>query len=67
MQTSIHWNIGIDPCNADTDHVAPQPTIDQGMEINSLSGSSREGKKNVPDGSRPTDGTVVGEGGGVGV
>lgn len=31
-QISIHQNIGIDSCNADTDHVASQPGIDQGME-----------------------------------
>lgn len=30
-QINIHHNIGIDSCNADTDHVASQPGIDQGM------------------------------------
>lgn len=32
VQISRHQNIGIDSCNADTDHVASQPAIDQGME-----------------------------------
>lgn len=29
---SIHQNIAIDCCNADTDHVASQPGIDQRMK-----------------------------------
>lgn len=48
-QTSLCWSIGIDPCKTETDHVLLLPAIDQGPEINSLSGSSRW--KNFSDGS----------------
>lgn len=47
-QISIHQSIDIDSCNADTDHVASQPGIDQGME-NQYLVWELWGRRNFPD------------------